>query len=46
MIACEDCKYFEKEANYCTWIACDGLDCDEPLPCETDEDIRRGNNND
>ena len=26
---CNECKYFDAEENYCTYIACDGLDCEE-----------------
>ena len=37
-INCENCKYYDKEGDYCTWITCDGLDCDEQLPCEVDND--------
>ena len=31
---CECCKYYDSEDCRCTWLACDGLDCDEKLPCE------------
>lgn len=31
-IKCEGCKYFDKESENCTFIACDGLDCDD-APC-------------
>lgn len=33
---CADCPYYDKEDDYCKYIACDGLDCDEQLPCEKD----------
>jgi len=32
-IKCEDCEYFDKENDNCTYLACDGLDC-EDAPCD------------
>ena len=32
-IKCEDCEYFDKENQNCSYISCDGLDCDD-APCE------------
>ena len=37
-IDCANCQYYNKEDDYCSWIACDGLDCDEQLPCEVDNE--------
>ena len=34
---CIGCEYWNEDECYCTYIACDGLDCDEFLPCEEDD---------
>ena len=36
-LECEKCKYWNTEDCYCTWLSCDGLDCDEKLPCESED---------
>ena len=36
-INCTECAYYNKEEDFCMYLACDGLDCDEPLPCEDDK---------
>ena len=39
-IECAECKYFDDEDNCCTALDCNVLNCDDPLPCET-EDCRK-----
>ena len=39
---CEDCKYYNKEEGYYTWLACDGLDCDS-CPYDNDTKSKEGN---
>lgn len=31
-IKCEECEYFDKENENCSYLSCDGLDC-EDAPC-------------
>jgi hypothetical protein len=40
-IECSQCKYYNNEDNYCIALSCNTLNCDELLPCETDEDCRK-----
>lgn len=28
-IDCNGCKYYDQKEEYCTYISCDGLDCEE-----------------
>ena len=41
---CSECKYYDDEDNYCVALDCNILNCDDPLPCETDEDCRKEQN--
>jgi hypothetical protein len=43
-IECQQCKYYDTENINCTALDCNILNCDEPLPCETDEDCRKEQN--
>ena len=40
-IECQQCKYYDNENIICTALNCYILNCDDPLPCETDEDCRK-----
>lgn len=31
-VICEECQYYDSENENCTYIACDGIDCDD-APC-------------
>lgn len=31
-VNCAECEYFDKENDNCTYLSCDGLDC-EDAPC-------------
>lgn len=41
---CSECKYYDEEDDNCTALDCNTLNCDDPLPCETDEDCRKETN--
>ena len=40
-IECSECKYYNSEDITCTALDCNILNCDDLLPCETDEDCRK-----
>jgi hypothetical protein len=35
---CLKCKYYDTEDNFCKALECDIMNCEEPLPCEIDEE--------
>ncbi len=35
-INCKRCRYYNEYDDNCKALACDGLSCDDPLPCEVD----------
>jgi hypothetical protein len=43
-IECKQCKYYDNENINCTTLDCNILNCDDSLPCETDEDCRKEQN--
>jgi len=44
---CKDCKHYDSEEDYCTYIVCAPGYCEESLPCEKgaiNEKLRNGTN--
>lgn len=37
-VNCVGCDWYDHEYNFCSYLTCDGTNCDEKLPCEKEDE--------